>query len=811
MKKFIIIALIIFLLIGSAILYLNQVILPQKIQSLVVSGLSQQTGKNVTLKSLEFNIFKGLILHDLVIADGQQVLLSTRQATCTVFIWPIFKKQIIIPSINLKAPYIFLERRTDGSFNLQDLFKPPAPGKSQEFNVAVFKVRITNGSVAFQDDTLPEKFKKEIKNIQLILHLGLPVKLKFKLSAQMEELVPVTLTASGEYKIFSQELSADFEIKHLPPAEFSAYYGDLGKMVTGLVDLKAKVGLKNQLLAVDLDCQGDNLTFTKDNLSARLNAALQARIAYWLETKKLAFSGGCDIRQGQMGGLEFVGEVKNLQGRLVFNEQSLAGENMEAELFGFPFKFRVAVKDFGKPALDINTDLDLSIVPGLAKDKFNLSLIKSASGKAGLLVRIFPNEQGAWQAQGGLVITGAAFKLDKVEAPIESLSGQLKFSSQGLSWSNAQFKYQGINYQSSGTLSDFALPAIKLKLETPQLSLAADLVLSGQKVRFSRFKGSYLNSQFSISGDIDRVDPEKPQVELAGRVNLDLNDLEGLLQKIYPAVKACKPRGKLEAQFSLSGEITDFKNCAVQAKLSSDSLSLYGLQAQNLLLDYLQEKRIARVTNCNMAFYDGVIAASAALNLNAEQPVYHVDLSASGVRLEKLKMDTNSKTKEIAGIFSGQLKLNGRGNDLAQAEGSGSITIEQGKLGGLNLLKGLGSLLLSKDLGNIEFTGASCDFSIKDKFISSDDFKLTSSIVNLSGPLKIGLDHSLSGALDVEVLSEKIPMDGTFKDVATAIIGQGGGKFGLIKLGGTLEEPKYGFKTDVSNIIQGLANVFLKK
>ena len=56
-----------------------------------------------------------------------------------------------------------------------------------------------------------------------------------------------------------------------------------------------------------------------------------------------------------------------------------------------------------------------------------------------------------------------------------------------------------------------------------------------------------------------------------------------------------------------------------------------------------------------------------------------------------------------------------------------------------------------------------------------------------------------------------IPLEGTFKDVTTAIVGQGGGKFGVIKLKGTLSQPKYSFKTDVGNIIQGLANVFLKK
>ena len=139
MKKFIIITIILFLILSCGIVYLNKVILPQKIKSLIISSIKKQTGNDVTLKSLEFSLFKGLILRDLVITDNQNVILSTRQANCSIFIWPIFKKQIIIPSINLKSPYIFLERRADKSFNLQNLFTPSkTETKKSDFSVSVF-------------------------------------------------------------------------------------------------------------------------------------------------------------------------------------------------------------------------------------------------------------------------------------------------------------------------------------------------------------------------------------------------------------------------------------------------------------------------------------------------------------------------------------------------------------------------------------------------------------------------------------------------------------------------------------------------
>jgi hypothetical protein len=812
MKKFILIAAILFLILFSATVYLNKVFLPKKIKSLIISTLAKQTGKEVSLKSLEFSIFRGLVLRDLVISGQQGVILSTRRAACTVFIWPIFKKQIIIPSINLKSPYIFLERRADNSFNLQDLFAPAQPGaKKSDFGIAVFKVTISNGNLLFQDNTLPVQFRKEIKNIQLNLQLGLPVKLKFNLSAELADSPGALINASGAYKILSQELTANLAVKNLPTREFGAYYGNLGDLVSGLTDLQAKIALKNKMLQVNLAAAGDNLIFTKGSLKAKLSSSLQSKIGYNLETKELVFDGYCDIHQADISGLEFLGQVKNLNGRFLFNQSSLAADNLKAELMGLPFKINLGIKDFSTRVLDINTDFDLSNLPAIAKDRFNLALVNSAGGKAALSVRIQPDNQGAWVAQGSLEVTGASLKLGKAGGLIEDIGGSLKFSQQGLSWADTKFKYQGINYWSNGTLWDFASPLIKLKLYSDDLTVDADLDLSDKKIKIVRLKGEYLDTQFSAGGNIDRSDPAKLQADLTGSISLELSNLNKVLEKTYPGIKTMSPSGRLDTQFSFSGPVMDFKNCYLKAKAAGSNFTLYGLKATDLSLEYLQEQGIARVTAMHMGFYDGAVDGAGALNLNTASLAYHLELKAGGVRLEKLKLDTSSKKKNLSGIFSGAVKLNGVFADLSKLSGAGNFAVAQGKLGELNLLQGLGKLLLAKDLGSVEFSECGCDFLVKDRLIYTNKLKLMSNIVNLTGPVKIGFDGSLEGALDVDILTQMVPLEGTFKDVTTAIIGQGGGRFGVIKLSGTLSKPKYSFKTDVVNIIQGLANVFLKK
>jgi hypothetical protein len=73
-------------------------------------------------------------------------------------------------------------------------------------------------------------------------------------------------------------------------------------------------------------------------------------------------------------------------------------------------------------------------------------------------------------------------------------------------------------------------------------------------------------------------------------------------------------------------------------------------------------------------------------------------------------------------------------------------------------------------------------------------------------------DSSIDAQLNVEVLDENVPLTGTFKDITTAIVGKAG-RFGVIKISGTLKEPKYKFKTAVAvtDIIKGLKDILLEK
>jgi hypothetical protein len=79
----------------------------------------------------------------------------------------------------------------------------------------------------------------------------------------------------------------------------------------------------------------------------------------------------------------------------------------------------------------------------------------------------------------------------------------------------------------------------------------------------------------------------------------------------------------------------------------------------------------------------------------------------------------------------------------------------------------------------------------------------------MAGAVKIGFDSSIDASLNVEVSQDAQPT-GSIKDFTTAILGEAK-KFGVIRITGTLKDPKYKFKTAVVDIIKGIKDTFFKE
>jgi hypothetical protein len=85
MKKTIVIIVVLVLItltLLAGLAYLNNLFLPKRVQGLIIKSIEEATGKKVSLASLKINIFKGVVLEDLIIYDKEDTLISIKEVSC---------------------------------------------------------------------------------------------------------------------------------------------------------------------------------------------------------------------------------------------------------------------------------------------------------------------------------------------------------------------------------------------------------------------------------------------------------------------------------------------------------------------------------------------------------------------------------------------------------------------------------------------------------------------------------------------------------------------------------------------------------
>lgn len=829
MKKIFLVFFILVIFASAGIIYLNKVILPLKIKSLLITGLEQQIHLPVKLESLELNIFKGIVLRNLSIGgigEDAMPILSLKECSCTFLIFPFFKKQIIIPEIQIKSAVVFLERRADNTLNISDFLKllnktdvsvpqKALPVENSKFKIFIYKVTILDSRIDFEDYSLSPKFAKSIGNLNLRLNLSLPANIMFNLKSEIQAVPPINVIIEGVYHMPQEQLSCKIGLKNFSPQEFLPYWQKFGiTNFNAAIDMDAQINLKNNIVSGDLNTHAQNLHLLKDNFSFKLNQSdIKASLQYSLKNKQLDYSGKADILNLDILGLELVERIENLQGEVKFDNSGLSSGRLNADIFGLPVQAKLKLTDFIHPLLDINltTRPSLEVILAILKDKFKVVLPVKIKGESYLSLNLQSKLTSIQPPaiDGYLDVLDAAVKVKDLDTSFESVNGKLEFTQNQINWQDLNFKYSGIAYKTKGALFDFNAPVIELELSSQDALLHSKFRIIDKTIDFQGINGRYFNSDFLLSGSIDSTNPLQLRTNINGQLDIELSRVKDYLKKFKKQLDVIKPTGRVQVKFHLDGNIKDIKSCILTAKIDSRDLSLYGLKPEEFSLEYNQADKLIDIPLSHLFLYDGIVNLSAKINLSADSFPLWINADIKDVKLEKLKLDTPAKKEDISGTIQAGIKLNGYASDISKLNGTGEILISEGKLWRLNLLKGLGQLLFTQDFTNIVFSQGYCGFSISDKLISSDNLELKSNLMNISGHMKIGFDSSVEALLNVEVL-DNISLTGTFKDITSAILGQAG-KFGVIKISGTLHQPKYSFRPAVVDIIKVLTDTFLKK
>ncbi len=808
-NKILIISVVLVLIISGGIVYLDRVVLQKNVRTVVIEGLEKATGKTVVVQSVRFSIFKGLVLRDIIISENNIALINSKEVSCSFLIQPLFKKQIIIPSITIRSPEIFLERKPDNSINLIELFTKNNISKNG-FNLVVRKISIKNASVNFHDATLTPPFTKKIDKFNLNAYFALPAKVRFDFGFGIPGDPLVKITSSGEYDIIKKEFRANMNVKDLPPGELKRYYEKLDfAILEGRCDTAANLILKGNTLIAYLNSQVKGLVLSKDKMTARMDSDIKADVKYGFDDKQLTYSGNVSTHDLTLAGIGTIDEINKVEGDFAFNNSGISADNITAEILDLPVKAKFALTDFSSPAIktDISANIDLAEFQNILKDMFEITVPADLSGRGKLYVVFedaFP-QMDSPHVGGFLEVSGAKIIFDTKASALEELKGKINFTNNQVTWSGLSLKYRGTSYRTSGMLTNFSSPGVQLKLSSKDIALESVFGINDKVITFSKLAGTYFDSKFSLEGEVDLSDKTSTRVNLDGTADIDLASLKEPLKNFKDSLDKIKPSGVVHSEFTLRGPINDLRSCDIEAKLSSASISLYDLKTSDIFMNYRQKKGIAEIPFMHANLYGGTMDVTAKIDLIPKDTPYSLTTDIKDMKIEQMKLDTPFKDKNIAGTIYLKSKFTGYSNDLSRLSGSGMISVSNGKLWQLNLFQGLGVLLFTSDFSNIIFKEGMCDFVVGNKEFYTEAVTLKSDLVNFYGPVKIDFHDpvkTIKSELKVEI-KEGALAAGAKKNITTAI-----GKYSFIEIAGTLKDPKYKLKADMDGIMEDIADKF---
>lgn len=149
----------------------------ERLKSIIIPKLEALTGRPVTIRSIDFSLFRGVVIKGLRIQERGEAedFARMQEFVLDYSLLPLLKRQLVIKKIEVVSPYLFIKKRKDGTYNFSDMTKKRAEEAKQKkvergIPVALVadRVSVRNALVQFTDSSgkLPD-ISADISDVEL--------------------------------------------------------------------------------------------------------------------------------------------------------------------------------------------------------------------------------------------------------------------------------------------------------------------------------------------------------------------------------------------------------------------------------------------------------------------------------------------------------------------------------------------------------------------------------------------------------------------------------------------------------------------
>jgi len=317
--------------------YFSNIFLPIKFKHFVTQKAEDFLDRRVTIGEIDFQMPKGFTFTDIVIFQKDfenRPFFSVEEISFNILMTSFLKKkQIIIPFLKIKKPFVHVERLDPVRWNFSDLLEKRKPStRKSNFSVFFGKVTLDNGQINFVDQTPKEPFIESLAQIDLQLSVSLLQQAKFSFSSFLPKQDGI-FHADGTLDIKKKSVHSTINLQNIPLAQYLALFLKNDKCIlkNGAISSAGfEVSFQDNRaqLQGNLDfANADVQLFTTKNLTGNLQ--LTDAFLLW-ENNQLSGKGNVSFKKA----FYTFPPQRKLQGDLKASVSSIAFANRELTLRG---------------------------------------------------------------------------------------------------------------------------------------------------------------------------------------------------------------------------------------------------------------------------------------------------------------------------------------------------------------------------------------------------------------------------------------------------------------------------------------------
>lgn len=517
------------------------------------------------------------------------------------------------------------------------------------------------------------------------------------------------------------------------------------------------------------------------------------------------YEGTLHFTESQLDGIPIVENIHAIEGtvtvmpnRIQTNELTFNTQDTHIRLSGL-------LTDFRKLNLDIKASSDniefkniFTLFPNLKK-KINGDIIGSAVVQASYIgPALSPSDA---DIESTAQVSGATIMLNGSADDITNVSGQLEYKTDLLIWNNLLANYKSRSYTLNGRLVNFSRPVINTTVSAEQLSLTARIKILHQAFQLTEFVGDYLNSSFDLKGDVHLFEDADADIDLRGKITLNLKDIGMLAPRLKKAVAPFNFVGILTGEGLYKGTLNDWRNWQLVVNAESNKIMIKNYPFENVTLHFTQRDNTINKYNISSTIYGGTLNLTSSADLRGADVPFTATMTLENLDLKRLRENQKLKNKDLAGILNLSSSLKGDGKKWRQLTGEGSFSVSEGRLWQWNILHGLSGILLIPEFKILAFTEASGNFTIHDQKIHTENTRMIGNKATLDGKGWIDFDKNLNFDIKPTFSKLAILQSNSIRKKPTSIFTQTDGYIN-IKLTGTLDNPHFSVKKFPLKIIE---------